>query len=161
MFPLKICILLIYFCNTDCAPEDHELTSNSEEDADQPNDLPGHDVRKICDLIRCKTVLSKFAEDINSVLVANPLKEKETVDNLMNLVKAEIGAEGHVDSIFPDKQSRRLPCQKAIAAISYPILTVYSSQGQSYINAVTNVHGSKYWTQDTGGINSLLEVLFS
>ncbi|KAK6742031.1 hypothetical protein RB195_009726 [Necator americanus] len=59
----------------------------------------GYHVGKTCDPMWCETILSKFPEDIiKSVLVASQSQDRQTVDDLMNLLKTEITAKAYVES---------------------------------------------------------------
>ncbi|KAK6762557.1 hypothetical protein RB195_023326 [Necator americanus] len=59
----------------------------------------GYHVGKTCDPMWCETILSKFPEDIiKSVLVASQSQDRQTVDDLMNLLKIEITAKVYVES---------------------------------------------------------------
>ncbi|EYB90298.1 hypothetical protein Y032_0221g2542 [Ancylostoma ceylanicum] len=65
----------------------------------------GYDVRKTYDPMWCETILSKFPEDIvKPGLVASQSQDKQTIDDLLALLKKEIAAKSYVESRLCHKQ---------------------------------------------------------
>ena len=58
----------------------------------------GYDVRSTCDPMWGETILAKFPRDIvKPILIASQTQSKQTIDDLMALLKKEIAAKGYVE----------------------------------------------------------------